>query len=548
MPVVTPQQASGPAAPPTTHTSPAPSVFDGGVPPGTSPASAGRARRRGRWIVLGLVTIGALVGAGAFVVTRDSTDTSSESGDEAAASAAPIRAVEAEQRDLAETEEIDGVLAYADPTIVAAATEGTITSVAAVDDVLERGDTAVAVDTVPTVVMWGDTPIYRLLEDGVDDGADIRVLEENLVALGYDDDGELVIDEEWGGSTTVAVEAWETDLGLDADGAVDPAQVTVLAGPAIVESVEAAVGTAVTSGTPVLTTRITDEVTTVAARADGRLTLVPTVGATLSTGDIAYEIDTTGTVVVNGTEPFTRELLNGVTDGDDVRRLEETLVALGYDAGGELVVDETFDQPTAQAVADWQEALGLADDYGSVQLGELLVVPTGSRVVTVDAERGEEVTAGEIVFVTGVTTRQITGEIASSDDDILFDGATVDVEFPDATVVAGTISNIVTAAPAVDAAADAESTTTFTVAVTEIPENAAGRSQVDVIIRVTTQLAEAATVVPANALVAVGDGTYAVEVVDGSTTTFVAAEPGLFADGYVEVTGIEPGTAVVVPE
>ena len=41
---------------------------------------------------------------------------------------------------------------------------------------------------------------------------------------------------------------------------------------------------------------------------------------------------------------------------------------------------------------------------------------------------------------------------------------------------------------------------------------------------------------------------FAVEVVTGSASTqFIAVDPGMFADGFVEVTGIEPGTAVVVP-
>ena len=50
------------------------------------------------------------------------------------------------------------------------------------------------------------------------------------------------------------------------------------------------------------------------------------------------------------------------------------------------------------------------------------------------------------------------------------------------------------------------------------------------------------------ALVAAGNGDFVVEALtsDGGTT-FVPVEPGMFADGLVEVTGIQPGTQVVVP-
>jgi multidrug efflux pump subunit AcrA (membrane-fusion protein) len=56
--------------------------------------------------------------------------------------------------------------------------------------------------------------------------------------------------------------------------------------------------------------------------------------------------------------------------------------------------------------------------------------------------------------------------------------------------------------------------------------------------------------VPVSALIALPDGGYGVEVVrDAATTETVKAKPGLFAGGFVEVTGdgLEDGQRVVVP-
>jgi hypothetical protein len=55
--------------------------------------------------------------------------------------------------------------------------------------------------------------------------------------------------------------------------------------------------------------------------------------------------------------------------------------------------------------------------------------------------------------------------------------------------------------------------------------------------------------VPANALLALLEGGYAVErVTDGGGTELVAVETGLFADGWVEVSGdLAEGDEVVVP-
>jgi hypothetical protein len=175
------------------------------------------------------------------------------------------------------------------------------------------------------------------------------------------------------------------------------------------------------------------------------------------------------------------------------------------------------------------------------------VIPTDSRLLTTTVTAGDEVTRGAELYLTGVSNRRVTGSIATDDADLLAVGAAVTVEFPDGTTTGATISAIDSVTTT---SADGESTTGFDVVLDEIPESVADRDELDITIEVTSRLAEGATVVPANALVSVGDGTYAVEVVaaDGTSTTFVAVEPGLFADGDVEVTGIEPGTAVVVPE
>jgi len=52
-----------------------------------------------------------------------------------------------------------------------------------------------------------------------------------------------------------------------------------------------------------------------------------------------------------------------------------------------------------------------------------------------------------------------------------------------------------------------------------------------------------------NALLAGGNGTYSVEVVDGATRRLVPVELGVFADGQVEVsgTGLAAGMHVEVP-
>ena len=71
----------------------------------------------------------------------------------------------------------------------------------------------------------------RDLADGVDDGPDVRQLEENLVALGFADPAVLTVDEEFTDATADAVERWQEALGIDETGKVARSQVVFMLGP-----------------------------------------------------------------------------------------------------------------------------------------------------------------------------------------------------------------------------------------------------------------------------------------------------------------------------
>jgi multidrug efflux pump subunit AcrA (membrane-fusion protein) len=68
-------------------------------------------------------------------------------------------------------------------------------------------------------------------------------------------------------------------------------------------------------------------------------------------------------------------------------------------------------------------------------------------------------------------------------------------------------------------------------------------------VEISNEEAEDALAVPVTALLALAGGGYGVEVREEDGTRVVAVETGLFADGYVQVSGdgIREGTEVVVP-
>ena len=92
------------------------------------------------------------------------------------------------------------------------------------------------------------------------------------------------------------------------------------------------------------------------------------------------------------------------------------------------------------------------------------------------------------------------------------------------------------------------------------PEEIEAYDQAPVKVFVTTEISENILYVPVNALLALAEGGYALEIYDGEIdsgtfngesgvdTSYVAVEIGVFTDGFVEVKGnISEGQIVVVP-
>lgn len=128
-----------------------------------------------------------------------------------------------------------------------------VTSVAAAGTEVRLGDVLYTVDGRPVVVMSGSLPAWRTLSTASDDGSDVLQLEQSLVALGYDPDGEMTVDEEFDTNTENAVEAWQTGLGIEATGEVPLGSVVFLSSSATVSTVHTATGDSVGEGDAVLT-------------------------------------------------------------------------------------------------------------------------------------------------------------------------------------------------------------------------------------------------------------------------------------------------------
>ena len=103
----------------------------------------------------------------------------------------------------------------------------------------------------PMVALYGDLPSYRDLGRG-DVGPDVSQLEDNLVALGFDPQGTVTVDETFTYNTGLMVKRWQEAIGAEATGEVAHGSVVHLPAPRRVGSVELEVGDTATAGTEVL--------------------------------------------------------------------------------------------------------------------------------------------------------------------------------------------------------------------------------------------------------------------------------------------------------
>jgi putative ABC transport system ATP-binding protein len=265
----------------------------------------------------------------------------------------------------------------------------------------------------------------------------------------------------------------------------------------------------------------------------GTITSLPEEGRVLRPGAVLYRVDEHPVVLFAGRGPDWRPLAEGVSDGRDVRQLEQNLRALGYDDERELTIDDRFDAATAAAVARWQEDLGLAAT-GRVKLGDIVFLPGVRRIGTVAASLGDPVRPGARVMATSSTQRLVTAQIDASDQQDVTVGDQATIDLRNSTTTTGTISKVgkvASAAETSDGQMAGGSAPPSTIPFEVRPKKPAVVGTLDqapVDVGVTSERAKNALSVPVSALLALRGGRYGVEVVRAGTTSVVEVTPGLY--------------------
>ncbi|MFA0849535.1 peptidoglycan-binding protein [Curtobacterium sp. WHRI 8282] len=201
-----------------------------------------RARRRTIVSVCLVAAVAAGAGTWALATVPSGPGASASSGSRGGTASTGATAA-VTRGDLTDSKVFAGTLGYGAATGVPGAAAGTITWLPRAGDVIERDGALYAVDERDVRSMYGTVPLWRDLERGLQ-GADVRQLNENLAALGYD----VSVDDRFGPRTERAVRQWQQDRGHEVTAVLTADDVAFVDGAVRVASVDGRLGERIAGG------------------------------------------------------------------------------------------------------------------------------------------------------------------------------------------------------------------------------------------------------------------------------------------------------------
>jgi peptidoglycan hydrolase-like protein with peptidoglycan-binding domain len=316
-----------------------------------------RRGRRARWFVTAAIVVVALGAASVVVLTRVSADASQNNQKPAPV----VELATVTKTDLTEEESVSGELGYGDERELAGRKPGTLTSFPRIGAIIERGKAVYGLDAKAVPLFYGTLPFYRDLAEGADDGPDVKVLEENLKALGF---GTFKPDDKFTAATATALKKWQKSLGLPETGTFAQGDVVLAPGPVRVSSISGQLGGEGMG--PLMKVTGTEKVIT--AKLDAAKQSLANQGAKVEL-DISGGKSTTGTITDVGTSA-------AVEEG-------------GSDTTAKITVTIKPDDPSAAGTLDATTATvrfikGERKGVFAVPVGTLLALAEGGYAVEVD--------------------------------------------------------------------------------------------------------------------------------------------------------------------
>ncbi|MGO4103956.1 peptidoglycan-binding protein [Leifsonia sp. YAF41] len=280
----------------------------------------------------------------------------------------------------------------------------------------------------------------------------------------------------------------------------------------------------------------------------GVVTGLPAVGATIGLGQTLFTVSNRPVVLFHGGLPVWRSFERGMDPGPDVAQLEQNLATLGHFTGD---VDAEFTAATARGISAWQKASG-QPATGSLERGSVVFSSGDIRVASLTSAMGAEVGAASEIMTASADLKIVMVDVKLSDQALAIVGAAVTVVAPNGTPIAGSVSSV--GPPVEKTQQDGGGAAKIVIPVVIALDDQAAIAEfqrASVTVTFSSVASDSVLTVPVEALIALDDELFGVEVVVGDAPPArVPVTTGLFAAGRVVIAGegIAEGVVVVVPE
>ncbi|MEA2197280.1 MAG: hypothetical protein QOJ25_1331 [Solirubrobacteraceae bacterium] len=535
----------------------------------TERLAAGGGRRRqaaaaAGTIVVVAVVIGIVVSAGDPAASKGQNSNAASSG-----------STTVQRRNLVETDTESGTLGYANAQTVFNRLSGTVTFLPKVGQVVSPGGTLYQVNGYPVILFNGSYPAYRNLSSSDSNGRDIEELNADLRAMGFDPYDAITVDNAWQDGTTAAVDRFQASIGQTETGKLTLGQIVFLPGSQLINAVDTTIGStggsaAAGSGspssgasysppartpervsydsptpphaqfvdfstatkTPALTTPTTTTPATTTPATTTPATTAPATTAPATTTPTTTPTTTTPMSSTPGTSSSGLQAIIQLLQTQN-RLLEAELKAAAKGSGNKSPSGTTGAKTPSAASTGSSKPSSSANSPSSS-------ANNGSGSGGGGGGGGGSATA---ILSTTSTNLVVTVQLDATKQSEAKLGEPVTVQLPDGSTVNGRVTSVSSVATTTNTGSNSNSPSnsapSATIPVTISLDKHAdtrGLDQAAVSVNFDAQVANHVLSVPVTALLATQGGGYAVQLA-APPHKLVAVTPGLFAAGYVQISG-----------
>ena len=501
------------------------------------------------------------LGYGSYYFGTQNIDTSSNN------KTLELTTVAIQKGDLAKKEEYNGTLRQTDKKVLNSPTNGVVTFLPKEGTIINFGEVLFIIDNKPVILLEGSTPFYRTLDLNSDPGIDVKQLEEALVYLGYAESS-FTPDEIFDTETSQMLNSLYIDFGIETKSEITSSeQVLINQKEDEIKNLE----------------QIVSDGGTTLKEVENKKKLLDDAKENAIKENAAWQAaDAEIERIRNLIDELQYESMSEETRAAKKAEYEEDIKTQeriqSREAGKESGIDATEALAIENAQKAYDEALESYNEgvnqeaeleKAKEELNELKLSAISETFSPTNAfasktpvivgsyinEVGSAVALNSPLYNISSTGIEVVFQVDATDQETVSLGDSVQIELP-------TDERVPTVIKFIDQVVTQTQAGEFIEVTLEVlnPEEIEAYDQAPVKVFVTTEISQNVLYVPVNALLALAEGGYALEVYDGTLesgtfegesgvdTSYVAVEIGVFTDGFVEVKGnISEGQIVVVP-